>query len=103
MNSNKHTSLKKFKNPRHGKLSHLPSIMVTSPQLNSKTITLYSDLSNYDSIPDETLSIVDVKSYYHGEFKTVTFCKVTVKWPLKIGTKNWNEINYLSHYVVMQI
>ena len=46
--------------------------MVTSLQANSKALTLYSDLSNDDSIPDETLSIVDVKSNYHGEFKTVT-------------------------------
>ena len=72
MNSNKQVSLKKLKNLRHGKLSHLPSIMVASPQVNSKVVTLYSDLSNDDSIPDETLSIVDVKPYYHGEFKTVT-------------------------------
>ena len=54
MNSNKQASLKKFKNPRHGKLSYLPSIMVTSPQVNSKAVTLYSDLSNVDSISDET-------------------------------------------------
>ena len=35
--------------------------MVTSPQVNSKAVTLYTDLSNDDSIPDETLSIIDVK------------------------------------------
>ena len=72
MNSNKQVSLKRLKNPRRSKLTHLPSQIVTSPQINAKVVTLDSDLSNDDSITDEILSMVDVKPYYHGEFKAVT-------------------------------
>ena len=72
MNSNKQVSLKRLKNPRRSKLTHLPSQIVTSPQINAEVVTLDSDLSNDDSITDEILSIVDVKPYYHGEFKAVT-------------------------------
>ena len=50
MNSKKQVSLKRLKIPKRSKLTHLPSTIVTSPQINSKVVTLDSNLSNGDSI-----------------------------------------------------